>query len=96
MNVISTTGVMTRIVGGELNYSIRACWLQTSMIGLVDVGQIINVTISTGNNAAVYTSAVAVPEVDIDIWDWLASGCVNHLDVEDEFHPGTVLIVSHI
>lgn len=52
----------------------------------VDIGAVRAVTVSRSDNAGVDTGGVAVPEVEVDVWNRLAGVDINDLDVDGHGH----------
>lgn len=73
VNVGSTTGVVTGDDGLELSYAVDVGGLDAAEEGVLDVGHIVLVAVTRGGDSRVDTSGVAVPEVNEDGGDRLAS-----------------------
>lgn len=72
MNVVRSAGVMARIEGGELSYTVDVCGLQAAAVSCVDVTCVGTVSIASCYNTTVDTCGVGMPEVYHDVWDRLA------------------------
>ena len=81
VEVVGATDVVTRDDGYEFSSSVRTGGLYTTK-GVCSDGGGRAVTVASGLHASVDTSGVAAPELDIGICYWLASRCVDHIDVE--------------
>lgn len=73
---------MTRDKSVERNNTRLIRLLHTTQEGSIQVGRIIGVTIAAGDDTGVDTSRVAVPDLDVCLWDRLASVDIDDLDVQ--------------
>jgi hypothetical protein len=78
------SGVVAWKDGMELSNTVVISLLETTEKGSVEVAVVVGVAVSTGDDAGVDTSSIAVPEVQIDTGDRLTGGAVDHLDVHVE------------
>lgn len=85
---------MTRNDGVKDGNTFRIRLSNTTEPGAVDIGLVTRFTIATGHDARVDTSGVAVPEVDVDLRDRLASVDIDDLDINGHGH--TELRLRHI
>jgi len=86
MDVGGTSSVVAREGCIELQDSVLIGELDATEHGVVDVASISSVAVATSNNAAIDTSAVAVPRLECNLWDWFAGRGVDDLDVERQGH----------
>ena len=94
MDMCSATNVVTGEDGLELGDTVSVGLLDSPTKCGVDIGGIVRIAVSTGNNTRVDTSAVAVPDLDVDIRDGLTGVNVDDLVVEG--NRNTRLIVRNI
>lgn len=94
VDVWCTAGVMAWNDAFELDDSVDVCLLQTAEEGVVEVGGVVGVAVAGGCYAGVDSCCIAVPGVDVDGWDGGAVGCVDELDVEEEWDA--FLVLGHI
>lgn len=91
VDVGGTAGVVTGEDGLELSNTIIVGQLDTTQPGVVDVGLVGAVTVAAGNNTGVDTGRVAVPHLEVDIRDGLASVDINDLVVKDDIQTTLLL-----
>jgi hypothetical protein len=84
MDVSRSAGVMAREDGLELRNTITVCLLDSAKPGLVDVGLVGAVAITICDDTGVNTGGVAVPHLEVDIGNRVASLDVDDLVVEDD------------
>ena len=94
VNVRCTSSVMSWENRFELNNSVHISLLQTSEESVIQVGRVVLVSVSRCCDAGVDACAIAVPSINVDCWDWLTSGGVDELDVEEERDAG--LVFGHV
>jgi hypothetical protein len=94
MNVSGASSIVTGERCIELQDSILVGELDTTIHSVVDVASIGSVAVAVSNNAAVYASTVAVPGLEGDLLDRLASRGVDDLDIERQGY--TRVAVSNI
>lgn len=91
VDVGGTAGVVAREDGLELSNTIIVGQLDTTQPGVVDVGLVGAVTVAAGNNTGVDTGRIAVPHLEVDIRDRLASVDINDLVVKNDIETTLVL-----
>ena len=94
MNVGGASSVVTGESCVELQDSVLIGELDATEHRVVDVASIGSVAVAVRNNASVHTSAVAVPRLEGNLRDRLASRGVDNLDIERQGH--TRVAVSNI
>lgn len=63
----------------------------THLPALTDIGSIGLVSVASSDNSTVYAGTVAVPGFERNLARGLTSGCVDHLDVENERNAGIAI-----
>lgn len=86
MDVGSASSVVAGESRIELQDSVLVAELDTAEHGIVEVGCIGNVAVTVCDNATVNTSGVAVPCLESNLRDWLASVGIDELDIESQRH----------
>lgn len=84
VDVVSASGVMSWKDGVESQNAVGVAVLDPAESSLVDVGRVGRVSVTAGNNAAVYTSAVAVPHLKQHIRKRFTGIDVDDLDIEGQ------------
>jgi hypothetical protein len=79
--MVGTADVVTRDDGDEFGSSICAGGLYTTKCICRD-GGCGAVTVASGLHTCVDAGGIGAPELNIGICYWLASRCVDHIDVE--------------
>jgi hypothetical protein len=92
MNMRRATDIMTWEKGLKLGNAIFISWLDATAKGLVDVGLVGKVSVSLIVHAAVNTSCVAVPDLEIQLWHRFTSSYVDDLVVENKVNALLVLL----
>lgn len=87
-------GVVAGEDGLELGDTVGVGLLDTAEPGLVDVGLVGGVTVAGGDDAGVDTGGVAVPHLEVDVGDGLASVNVDDLVVKDDVD--TLLLLDDV
>jgi hypothetical protein len=89
-----TACVVTREDGLVLGDTVDVRLHDSAQEGVVQVGEIVTVTVAGGGNTGVYASGIAVPNVHVDSRDRGASAGINELDVEVQ--RDTRLAISNV
>lgn len=83
VQMIWTSSIMARNNGLEASSAVGACRLDTAERRVLDLLRSSQpCTICFGDHTSVYTSGIASPQLNIYIWDRLACGHVDHVDVK--------------
>lgn len=91
VDVGGAAGVVTWEDGGELGDAVILSRLKAAKEGLVDVRGIIGIAITTGYDAGVDASSIAVPKVNLGVHDGVTCGGVDDLEVDDKLDALLVL-----
>lgn len=83
---VLTAGVVTRDDGLVLSYAVDVGLHDSAEESGIEVAGVVGVSVAARRDARVDAGGIAVPEVHIDGWDWLASAGVDELDVKIERH----------
>lgn len=84
MNMICSARIMTWKYGLKLNDPIRVSLLDAAEEGSVEVGGVVFVAISAGDDSGVDPGTVAIPDVPIEVGEGLASFDIDKLAVDDD------------
>jgi hypothetical protein len=91
VDVGGSAGVVTGEDGLELGNTITVGLLDASEPGVVDVGLVRAITVAACDNTGVNTSGIAVPHLQVQIRNRLASLDINDLVVKDQVNSLLVL-----
>jgi hypothetical protein len=94
MHMSCATVIVTRENGLELSHAIRVRRLKTSQSGVIEVAGIISIAIAVVLDSGVDTSRVAVPNVPVEINNWLAGVDVDKLSIHH--HWNTRFIIDQV
>jgi hypothetical protein len=94
VNVGGTASVVAREGADELGNSVLVGADETAAEGIVKVGGVAAVTVAAGYDTGVHSSAVAVPEVKVDIGKNRAGVDINDLDVG--INVNTLLVLTDV
>lgn len=94
MYVAGTAGIVTGKDGLEGGYAVLVGGLDASEESIVDVGSVRGITVTVGNDTAIDTRSVAVPDLEIEVRDGLAGVNIDNLVVEKEVD--TLLVLGEV